>query len=185
MFRYRERMLSSVIRWSVLPRHHNQSVAEHSFFVALYTDQLTHLMKWPSEKRYLAISWALRHDMGEVVVGDIMGPVKRIIVDANKLADLEKQTLEAIGNYYSLNPPTDQMRMVVKAANCIDEFFWLSAELVMGNQSVREMQNIVAARMTKALKRIDLGHLTGDLWAEYDNMRHGLGFPQKDNDLDE
>ncbi len=182
MFKYRERMLSVVVRWSVLPRLHSQSVAEHSYYVALYTDHLCKLLKLGPVLWQKALRWAIRHDMDEVIVGDIMGPVKRMIANHDELDKLRQAAFAELG--YTEDKP-DQMTLdIVKAANCIDEYFWLSMEVTSGNRSVRLMHRVVEGRMRRALKKLDLESLMGLLLNEYDAMDQGLGFPQKDSDLD-
>lgn len=186
MFRYRERMLSSVTRWNVLPRLHSQTVAEHSFYVALYTDQLCTLIEWPQPRKYQAITWALKHDMSEVITGDIMGPVKRMITNKQNLAHYEKSVLEGLESdklYYSETPPDWQVRDVVKAANTIDEFFYLSQEVSTGNRSVLVMQQAVLGRMRKALKKIDCEEIVPRIVKEAEGMLEGLDFPQEDSDV--
>ncbi len=184
MFKYRERMLDYVIRWSVLPRLHPQSVASHSFYVALYTDQLTDILRWPKPRRWEAVNFALRHDMTEVVTGDIMGPVKRMVTNANQLKNFEAQVNQALGAYYTQAEPDWQVRAVVKCANVIDEYFWLSLEVSLGNRSVEEMHGVAEVRLAKALKKIKLETLLQVLTAEYANMSKGLGFPQEDSDVE-
>lgn len=185
MFKYRERMLAWVPRWSVLPRVHTQSVAEHSFFVALYTDQLCTILEWDEARKYRALAYAVRHDMEEVITGDIMGPIKRMLVDNDAALALRESIYSGLGEYYVGGmSPTQEVRDVVKAANCIDEFFWLSQEVSMGNRSVMVMQVAVLKRADKALKRIKLDYIAKTLLDEADSMMKGLDFPQKDNDLD-
>lgn len=185
MFRYRERMLSVVTRWNVLPRLHNQSVAEHSFYVALYTDQLTRILKWNDHLRAVALSFALRHDMTEVITGDIMGPIKRIAAHKKNLQLLEDDIHKELGPYYEDMAPHYSVRLVVKAANCIDEFFWLAQEVSMGNRAVIEMYHIVRQRMRKALRNINLEtQLIDILDKESRDMNVGLGFPQNDSDME-
>lgn len=181
MFKYRERMLSVVIRWSVLPRLHDQSVAEHSYYVTLYTEELCKLLQLGPVVRYEAMSYALRHDLGEVIIGDIMGPVKRLIANHDELEKLNHSALTELG--HSSDKPAKLLLDVVKAANCIDEYFWLSMEVSSGNRSVRQMHRVVEGRMRLALKKIELEYLMTTLVNEYDAMDQGLGFPQKDTDL--
>jgi hypothetical protein len=184
VFKYRERMADYVPRWQVFPRLHTQMVSQHSFFVALYTDQLTSLLKWPQPRRYQALAFALRHDIREVVTGDIMGPVKRMITNEHNLRNYEAQVDRMLGSYYETPEPDWQVRNVVKAANVIDEYFYLSLEVSLGNQSLRVMKSVVAGRMKKALSKIKLGELTDAIQKECEDMNTGLGFPQEDSDVD-
>ena len=177
-------MLAVVPRWSVLPRISTQYVAGHSYFVTLYTDQLCTLLEWDEVRKYRAVSYAIKHDMEEVITGDIMGPIKRMLVDNASATALRDSIYAGLGEYYVGGmSPTQEIRDVVKAANCIDEFFWLSQEVSMGNRSVKVMQVTVLKRTDKALKKLGLDYLTQNLLVEAKSMMEGLDFPQKDSDL--
>lgn len=184
MFSYRERMLAVIPRWSVLPRTRDQSVAEHSFYVALYVDKLVIMLKWPVARRYQAVQHALKHDMPEIVTGDIMGPVKRTISNPKAREELELRVLASLGEYYTheIHPPAE-IKRVLKAANIIDEFFYTQMEVSMGNKSLIRMRDMVTVRLARALQPLGLSDLLPDLMKEAESMAEGLDFPQEDSDV--
>lgn len=74
----RNRSLAHIVRFSAKPQHFQESVAEHSFYVAYIARMLCDLLKdknitIDAEK---TISMALLHDMEEMYSGDILSPFK-------------------------------------------------------------------------------------------------------------
>jgi len=135
MFEAFERNLSIVPRWSIVPTINKQNVAEHSFYVALYTDKICRLSGSTDLDRLNAVSYALRHDMGEVLTGDIPGPAKR------RMTTQEQRDTEE--NFFHLTAPSDYVpapsewaEQVVKLADRIDELMFMRRELAMGNTMV-------------------------------------------------
>lgn len=183
LFNMQERMLAVVPRWSGLPRLHQQSTAEHSFYVALYTDKLAIELLWAEAQKYEAVRWALQHDMAEAVTGDIMGPVKRKLIQRRKLEKFEDEVLSKMGPYYNTKRPSDDIIAVVKAANVIDEYFHVCLEVAMGNNCMRAMLDAVGARLSKALEKIKLLHLFNDITREGGRMIRGIEFVQENSDL--
>lgn len=185
MFNYRERMLSHVERWGTSPRLHRQSVADHSFYVVLYTDQLTGLLKWPHARRYKALHWATIHDAPEAVTGDIIGPLKRTVVNKKGLNEYEARVYDHLGaDYYNHDASDWQVRDVVKAANLIDEVFYQTVEAMMGNKFFVTLVEYSKSRCVKALVKIGL---FDDVWPmvekELGLMEHGQDMEQNDDDL--
>lgn len=156
MFSHRERMLGHVIRWNVAPRLHNQSVAEHSYYVALYSEKLCTLLRVDPVDYRATISYALHHDMPEIVTSDIPGPAKRAFADPDKLEEYEDLLMEKIGLTGEHRAPTDLVSRIVKAADTIDAYFWLSMEVARGNQMLIAERNIAKDRMRMALNYLDL-----------------------------
>lgn len=139
MFRAFERRLSIVPRWVIVPTIFKQNVAEHSFYVALYTDKLCQMLPVPDNVRVQAVALALRHDMLEVMHGDIPGPAKgRLGVDDKRdWGRLERATE---GDYtfppLSLNESLFVAR-VVKMADKIEAAMFLQREVQTGNVGVK------------------------------------------------
>lgn len=182
MFKGRERMASVVTRWSTTPCIHRQSIAEHSFYVALYTDAITHLLKWDDRLRYHALHWALVHDMPETVTSDIPGPVKRIVTSAKMLKQTEDSIFHDLGEMY-FPEPTEIIKRVVKAANLIDEVFYLRTEILMGNKFLDQVSANSWERMAKALASIDLAGLASLIHQELAEMAKGVVGLKNDDDL--
>lgn len=183
MFSFYERLLAVVPRWSIAPRLNPQSVAEHSFYVTLYASKLATIMRLEEPKRLQILERALRHDMVEAQTGDTPGPIKRIIVDRAKLRRLEQKFFMSLGDDYELDEADDLTRNILKAADLIDELFWISTETFMGNRLLEPQRTKVVSRLSKALARLGLIELTSTLLEECSNMARGIDFPVNDEDL--
>lgn len=183
MFKMQERMLAVVPRWSGLPRLHQQSVAEHSFYVALYTDIICRSVGMDTDRTYAAVSYALIHDMAESTTGDIMGPIKRSLVSYQALEAYERKILAQMGPHYVRDELEPGLRKLVKCANIIDEYFHISLELAMGNMCMTAMQTAIAIRLQKALTDIGLLRIYNDIINEGGKMLDGIQFLQENSDL--
>lgn len=159
MFSHHLRLLSFVPRWQIAPRFRTQTVAEHSYFVALYTMQLLqHKTNWREYMHVAAISHALQHDVAEARTGDMPGPVKRAVVDRDKLEAYETEALALMG-VEELD--IDEVAMaeieaLVKVADLIDEYFHVATEIAMGNSLIRPQLNVTRERFEAAVSIADL-----------------------------
>lgn len=74
--------LSNIKRWGIVEMSRTQSVAEHSYNVAMISamivDRLPNEVK-SSGLREIVINWSLVHDLPELVTGDIPTPIKGLI----------------------------------------------------------------------------------------------------------
>lgn len=70
--------LRNIVRYSNMRRLHNESVAEHSYYVALYTLIIANSLKNHGETLDMAkaLGMALAHDLEEGFSGDIINPFK-------------------------------------------------------------------------------------------------------------
>lgn len=71
-----ELRLSFVPRWCIVKTTRTQSVAEHSFNVAVIAEKLCRIMKVGDEATGVVVRKALLHDRYEVYTGDIPSPAK-------------------------------------------------------------------------------------------------------------
>jgi hypothetical protein len=71
-----ELRLSFVFRWCIVKTARTQSVAEHSFNVAVVTEKLCRVMRLGDAATGMIVREALFHDRYEVYTGDIPSPAK-------------------------------------------------------------------------------------------------------------
>lgn len=176
MYEREYRELSFVPRWGIVRTINTQSVAEHSYYVALYTADICHVLGL----QYLmaeAVTYALWHDVAELFTGDIPGPVKRRIVDYTKLNEFNQEAISKTFPYEeSANPGlvvSLESRTIVKLADCMEEVAFLATEINMGNQSVVEYLDDAKGRLQKAIEKLrgvvpidveDFNELYGSIW---------------------
>ena len=176
MFNHHLRVMSFVPRWQIAPRFRTQNVAEHSYFVVLYTRQLCELLGWGVEKTLLAIQCAMEHDMPEARTGDMPGPVKRAVTDPTRLARYELDQMRIMG----IEPTDygDEIEAVVKVADLIDEMFHVATEVAMGNSLLVRQVEVTTERFEQACIRaqvpMDVVFMVGD---EVKRMQSGFMLP--------
>lgn len=153
MFNPYLRMLAHVPRWSIVPTIRQQSVAEHSFFVSLYVAELMHehCSSWSDTKKLDVLRMALMHDTAEARMSDIPGPVKRAIRDEAAYKAFETSVMVELGTHFPEDHREDGA-LLIKAADLIDEYMFISAERAMGNAAVGRLCNQVYSRMEAALR---------------------------------
>lgn len=158
------RMLSFVPRWSIAPRLHSQSDAEHCFFVVLYTSQLCDFFNVPAMEAVMILGWAIRHDAYEIWTGDPPGPAKAHFIDEAKLAAYIMKFGERVDDFagyrgYIYDPPSTEFTQrairIIKTADLIDECFYLRYELAMGNTLVRDIFQLSLDRLRDKVEEWD------------------------------
>lgn len=156
MFEREYRDLQFVPRWAIARTIRTQSVAEHSFFVAVYAADIVRLAfargLIKEEELIHCVTYAIFHDRGESFMSDIPGPVKRSIKDAKKLdafeASMEKRVF---GNYFD---PPDYAKAVVKCADLMDEWAFMNDEKWLGNVQAEALQPKIMERLSAAVQNL-------------------------------
>lgn len=108
-----------VTRWNMVPTFRRQSLAEHTFMVALIAEQIANELGIGST---MVIHMSLYHDLEEVMTGDIPAPTK--------------QKLREVGVNFGVGGPLDQLGywnegatpreiVIVKAADYIADIVFL------------------------------------------------------------
>lgn len=189
MFNHYTRILQKVQRWNIFPTIRTQHVAEHTFYVALYVTELMEnyepQLPYISDRdKYEIVRAALIHDITESRMGDINGPTKRIIRDEQKYMQLEHDITHALG-FGAWTVDSIAVKLI-KAADCIDEYFFLTTETYLGNRMAEGTAAQVRIRLEKALDRLfDNTRTTVDVLARIDSQLYDmLNFETLQNDTD-
>ncbi len=86
--------LSNIKRWGIIDMSREQSVAEHSYNVAMISSYLiNHINTSTFDADLLkcqTVSWALVHDLPEILSGDIPTPMKSYLKDSISKMEEEK-----------------------------------------------------------------------------------------------
>lgn len=109
----------SVKRWQIVDVLRGQSLAEHTYGVAMIAARLC--------KRYgmdpaVGMVAALLHDMPEVITGDIPTPVKQVLGVRERIDQIEAR-IKFVG--MSVHDFDDRIRDVVKQADLIEACYFL------------------------------------------------------------
>lgn len=150
------RTASLVKRWSIVRTLQSDSVAEHSFFVSFYALQIARLIGWDGPLADLQF-YASMHDIEECVTGDILGPVKRGIVDPERFEDFAVDAMRVhlplIGRQIRTileSPRGPDIKAIVKVADKVDAVIYLTIEIEMGNARLGPLLNDATANLTAA-----------------------------------
>jgi hypothetical protein len=130
--------LSTVKRWTIVHTIRQQSVAEHSYNVAIIAEAIArHWFNVTDPARlYEVYRYALEHDREEGITGDVPTIVKDLFNTAAASLRYVKEWPEPSAD--------DQIYAIVKLADRIDALIFLRVEMGMGNQSVRKVLDHVA-----------------------------------------
>ncbi len=161
------RTASIVPRWSVVWTLTRDSVANHSYYVAMYVKAIATVIRWLEnypDKMLAMVAWmslicsALSHDLDETISGDLVAPVKIEILDRNRYDDyirLKMQErmpglLSEMDQTEDTLPPElfDQMWSIITVADRLDALLFLIGERRLGN-------GVVASRIPSALARLE------------------------------
>ena len=121
---------SAVRRFHTIPTIQENTVGHHSHGVAMLLWELTR-----GNARVELIMAGLSHDLGEQAIGDIPSPSKRAIGSEGMAAldALEEKTLFDAGLQFIL---TEEEKVLLKMADCLDGMLFCISERRMGNKSV-------------------------------------------------
>ena len=160
-----DRSLSHVVRFNSTPQQFQESVAEHSFYVAYYTSILVFFLREAKEEinEAYALKIALLHDMEERFSGDILTPFKHYNEDV--LHAIRKVNEEMISLVFEDLPPrlnnefvalwkqdvelTTREAQVVKVADKLSLLSKCYEEIKIGNEYFqpiyeRELERLIS-----------------------------------------
>jgi len=136
--------LSVVPRWTILSTIQKQSVAEHCFNVERIARQIAEhwFMIIGVADLALISQLALHHDDDEALTSDIPSTAKRDLfsekyLDKHRALWYNRDTME---------------RRIVKLADYMESFWFLSMEVAMGNKYITEHRNAIGLQMLEYAK---------------------------------
>lgn len=151
-----------IIRWNMVPTQRQQSLAEHTFMVAMIAEQIANECGIGAG---MVIHMALYHDLEEVMTGDIPAPTKRKLKEAGVNFGAGGP-LNHLGYWSEGATPRDHA--IVKCADYIADIIFLKrygrtfyADLVLNKLTWRFMEYLDPAVVsdvvrTAALKTLAL-----------------------------
>lgn len=160
MFEREIRDAMTVERWSIVRVHRKQNLAEHSFFVTIYANDLAQWLGMTEEAHLILLKRALWHDVkDEVFTGDHPGPVKRRTW-GEQAKDFIKNATDVL--FYNLDARAarsahgadELINNVLKLADSMDEACFLAGEIQMGNGNLRGILDDSMARIDEWLVKV-------------------------------
>lgn len=112
--------LSHTPRWTTHPVHRPQSVAEHSYRVAVISKAILDGILVDDHKHASTIMWALVHDGPEAKTGDVPSPIKHAW-GREKLYEFERKVCP----WYSKPRVDSCAAVVVSLADTIEALSWI------------------------------------------------------------
>lgn len=145
--------LRNLVRYQNAPRVSEETVAEHSFFVAAYVLKLHNYYNFDLKK---ALSIAILHDYAEVFISDIPHPIKKqfpIIEDCLKEAEnkiIKEHISDDFSNWLSeFNNINTAEGCIVSLADILSVISYSKYEIELGNS--KYMKDV----LEKAIKRAE------------------------------
>lgn len=122
-----------VSRWQIVRTIRNQTLAEHSYLVYIWTKAFAEAMKLPAIDQNMAIHWALEHDVPEVKTGDLASPIKAAMREAVPHDDPIRRIELSISERYAvlydaIKNEYPHVRVLVKLADIVEAVAFLEIE---------------------------------------------------------
>jgi 5'-deoxynucleotidase YfbR-like HD superfamily hydrolase len=156
------RSVADIKRWSIVKTHRDQSVAEHTFNVAMYVNDICAYLKMDPDFYLNTLQMTLWHDVDEIFTGDMPGPAKRAlthkkssfkeVIDGwmSKIFGNIRQHRDGSG----MSAERDNLaHMIIKVADELDAACEMAAEFAMGN---KHAQYLVESRQSAMLTNYEL-----------------------------
>lgn len=151
------RVLQHVPRWSIIRTIRQQSVAEHSYYVALYATFISQFLEMRIKDQMYVTQLALVHDFDEMMTGDLPTPykanIKAMYLGAEKYTSASTSMQLSIIN----TEPTNRKycEEVVKVADLFEAKMYLVDELSMGNTTIQRLIEDITSILVPAARNLD------------------------------
>jgi 5'-deoxynucleotidase YfbR-like HD superfamily hydrolase len=167
-----------VRRWHIVQVAREQTLAEHSFAVAVIAGSLAAAVRWPGlldrPKQLQLLQWSLSHDLIEVRTGDMPTPFKRCLEQVGGPGIVEKAEdvvdREHMGAYRLIKGT--EVEVLVKLADQIEAIYFLQDNGIGAH----------AKQVLDGLRRI-LAEMVTDIEREYPKLRMREGVREVCQDI--
>ena len=147
-------VLRTLIRYQNCNRLVNESVAEHSFYVALIALELCDKYNIDEERTFKCLVKALLHDMPEIKLNDITHDVKEALGLRPMLKKYEDDFYKLEYPEYAdlmTNNKDELVDKIVELADVLSVYQYTSNEIELGNQS-NDIQDIYTDTVSRIIK---------------------------------
>jgi len=146
--------LKNITRYNSRKRLVNESVAEHSFYVAIIALELAEKAKLTKEQTFECLIKALLHDMPEIELNDITHDVKEALGLRPMLKKYEDDFYrKEYPNYANLMIDNKDKIVdnIVELADVLSVYQYTTNEIELGNQS-NDIQDIYTDTISRIIK---------------------------------
>jgi 5'-deoxynucleotidase YfbR-like HD superfamily hydrolase len=158
MLNLRQKLRAShVKRWHIVDTTRPQSVAEHSFNVALLAEEICSITNADHDFRMMVQRYAIHHDIPEVALGDLPTSVKSVFGD-EALEEVE-QLSKKLDPLSGMASPA--IHRIVKLADLLDSVIFL-AQYGVGTHA-KLVRGVIKKEIGNVLFRFD--------WPDRENLR--------------
>jgi len=129
--------LKTLVRYNHRLRLTNESVAEHSFFTALFVLEICDKLSISGELKAKSIEYALLHDVPETILSDVPSDVKDLSESLRMLLQtFEDSFMETNYPDYALYNKDDEIFAIVKLADLYSVRQYCMVEAALGNKTL-------------------------------------------------
>ena len=139
--------LANIDRYNNAIKIHHESVAEHSFFVAIYVDIISNMLNLDYQEKYKILYLALTHDIAEIEISDVPHNVKESNPEIKIALEKAESTFNKkyVYDEYVLDEQQLNLRkFVVEVADILSVIQYAETEVEIGNSNFNEIY--IAAR---------------------------------------
>ena len=151
--------LKNVIRYNTRNIIKEESVAEHSFYVALFVLKICEDYDVDEQTRNKAVIKALLHDMPEIELNDITHNVKEKLNLRPFLKKYEDEYFDANYRQYAslMKNAAETTDAIVLLADTMSVYQYALNEILLGNRSddINEILNESQKRLNDAMNNLD------------------------------
>lgn len=153
--------LSNIIRYNTWGKVKNETVAEHSYFVCLYTKKICDYLEVNDFVKLKAIEFAIIHDAAEIFTNDITYDAKQSMPELQHILEAHEKNFIQTNfpeNYKDLYESSSYdnylAKMIVKAADIYSVIQYCDNEVSLGNKNFQKLLDQSIQRLTIAIQNI-------------------------------
>lgn len=146
--------LTNIVRFSQLNKVKQENVAEHSYYVMWFVNNLCTKYELSDTIRLKAMQAALLHDIPEIITNDITYDVKRMIPEISELLEpYEKQVIsehsvDVCNTLFYPETYEDRVaKAIVKHADILSVLLYCKNEVSLGNTGFGELLTATQIRL--------------------------------------
>ena len=146
--------LKNLVRYNPRTKIANESVAEHSFFVALFTAMIAEKLEMSDSEKLRCITKALIHDLPEIDISDIPHNVKRKYPEIKEVVErAENEWFKKFMPSFENLCTTEEEDDIVEIADIYSVVQYCENERRLGNQNFEDIAENSLNRIATILSK--------------------------------